>query len=164
MKSHSRSMLITAIVAYAIVTTACAARAQVPTPSTVVATLSLSTMPNQLPRRLRSRTVRSLPSEVLPTSRRLTRATARRSSILPARRSLQVRRRPRGTSPDSGPRRSRDLYPPDGDVTTIGGLVEKLQKFADGPDADRTGWIFGLGYDDARPDAHPTATTSTRSR
>jgi len=50
------------------------------------------------------------------------------------------------------------LAPPDGDVETIDDLVEKLQEFARGPDAQRTGWIFGMGYDDAvlAEGRHPT--------
>lgn len=48
------------------------------------------------------------------------------------------------------------LAPPDGDVNTIDDLVAKLQAFAKGPDAARTGWIFGLGYDDALLGRHPT--------
>lgn len=41
------------------------------------------------------------------------------------------------------------LAPPDGTVNTIDDLVGKLQEFAAGPDVDRTGWVFGIGYDDA---------------
>ena len=48
------------------------------------------------------------------------------------------------------------LAPPDGDVNTIDDLVEKLKEFAAGPDVGRTGWIFGLGYDDALLGRHPT--------
>lgn len=48
------------------------------------------------------------------------------------------------------------LAPPDGSVNTIDDLVAKLQEFAKGPDAGRTGWIFGLGYDDALLGRHPT--------
>ena len=47
------------------------------------------------------------------------------------------------------------LSPPDGDVKTIDDLVKKLQEFAKGPDVGRTGWIFGLGYDDALLGRHP---------
>ena len=49
------------------------------------------------------------------------------------------------------------LAPPDGTVNTIDDLVAKLQEFAKGPDVGRTGWIFGLGYDDALLGRHPTA-------
>lgn len=48
------------------------------------------------------------------------------------------------------------LAPPDGTVNTIDDLVAKLQEFARGPDVGRTGWIFGLGYDDALLGRHPT--------
>ncbi len=48
------------------------------------------------------------------------------------------------------------LAPPDGTVNTIDDLVAKLQEFANGPDVARTGWIFGLGYDDALLGRHPT--------
>jgi len=48
------------------------------------------------------------------------------------------------------------LAPPDGSVNTIDDLVAKLQEFAQGPDVGRTGWIFGLGYDDALLGRHPT--------
>ena len=48
------------------------------------------------------------------------------------------------------------LAPPDGTVNTIDDLVAKLQEFAKGPDVSRTGWIFGLGYDDALLGRHPT--------
>jgi predicted amidohydrolase YtcJ len=47
------------------------------------------------------------------------------------------------------------LAPPDGTVDTIDDLVKKLQEFAKGPDVGRTGWIFGLGYDDALLGRHP---------
>ena len=40
------------------------------------------------------------------------------------------------------------LAPPDGQVETIDDLVAALKQFAEGPDVERTGWIFGLGYDD----------------
>ena len=51
------------------------------------------------------------------------------------------------------------LAPPDGNVETIDDLVEALLEFAAGPDVDRTGWIFGMGYDDAMlaEGRHPTA-------
>lgn len=50
------------------------------------------------------------------------------------------------------------LAPPDGGVKNIDDLVAKLQEFAKGPDVGRTGWIFGLGYDDAMlaEKRHPT--------
>ncbi len=48
------------------------------------------------------------------------------------------------------------LAPPDGNVNTIDDLVEKLKAFAQSPDAQRTGWIFGVGYDDALLGRHPT--------
>jgi len=47
------------------------------------------------------------------------------------------------------------LAPPDGRVNTIDDLVAKLEEFAKGPDAERTGWIFGMGYDDALLGRHP---------
>lgn len=50
------------------------------------------------------------------------------------------------------------LAPPDGTVNNIDDLVGKLQEFAKGPDVQRTGWIFGIGYDDAvlAEKRHPT--------
>ncbi|MBM3274959.1 MAG: amidohydrolase [Alphaproteobacteria bacterium] len=48
------------------------------------------------------------------------------------------------------------LAPPDGTVNTMDDLVAKLQEFGKGPDVGRTGWIFGLGYDDALLGRHPT--------
>lgn len=50
------------------------------------------------------------------------------------------------------------LAPPDGTVNNIDDLVAKLQEFAKGPDVGRTGWIFGIGYDDAvlAEQRHPT--------
>jgi predicted amidohydrolase YtcJ len=48
------------------------------------------------------------------------------------------------------------LAPPDGTVDTIDHIVELLKTFAAGPDVDRTGWIFGVGYDDALLGRHPT--------
>lgn len=48
------------------------------------------------------------------------------------------------------------LAPPDGPVNTIDDLVAQLQEFAKGPDVGRTGWIFGMGYDDALLGRHPT--------
>ena len=47
------------------------------------------------------------------------------------------------------------LAPPDGTVNTIDDLVAQLQAFAKGPDVARTGWIFGIGYDDALLGRHP---------
>jgi len=51
------------------------------------------------------------------------------------------------------------LAPPDGNVETIDDLVVALKEFAEGPDAGRTGWIFGTGYDDSilAEGRHPTA-------
>lgn len=50
------------------------------------------------------------------------------------------------------------LAPPDGGVATIDDLVAALQEFAAGPDVERTGWVFGIGYDDAvlAEGRHPT--------
>jgi hypothetical protein len=48
------------------------------------------------------------------------------------------------------------LAPPDGEVNTIDDLVAKLKTFADGPNVKLTGWIFGVGYDDALLGRHPT--------
>jgi predicted amidohydrolase YtcJ len=50
------------------------------------------------------------------------------------------------------------LAPPDGAVETIDDLVAEMKSFAEGPDVDRTGWVFGLGYDDAilEEGRHPT--------
>lgn len=48
------------------------------------------------------------------------------------------------------------LAPPDGAVNTMDDLVEKLKSFAGGPDVEITGWIFGIGYDDALLGRHPT--------
>lgn len=48
------------------------------------------------------------------------------------------------------------LAPPDGTVNTVDDVVEKLKAFAAGPDVARTGWIFGVGYDDALLGRHPT--------
>jgi predicted amidohydrolase YtcJ len=48
------------------------------------------------------------------------------------------------------------LAPPDGEVSTIDDVVAKLKTFAAGPDVKRTGWIFGVGYDDALLGRHPT--------
>jgi len=48
------------------------------------------------------------------------------------------------------------LAPPDGSVNTVDDVVDKLKAFAQGPDVNRTGWIFGIGYDDALLGRHPT--------
>lgn len=48
------------------------------------------------------------------------------------------------------------LAPPDGGVHTIDDVVARLEAFAASPDAERTGWIFGVGYDDALLGRHPT--------
>lgn len=48
------------------------------------------------------------------------------------------------------------LAPPDGDVNTVEDVVARLKTFAEGPDVKRTGWIFGIGYDDALLGRHPT--------
>ena len=48
------------------------------------------------------------------------------------------------------------LAPPDGDVNTIDDVVSRLKTFSDGPDVSKTGWIFGVGYDDALLGRHPT--------
>ena len=48
------------------------------------------------------------------------------------------------------------LAPPDGSVNTIDDVVAKLKAFAAGPDVEKTGWIFGVGYDDALLGRHPT--------
>jgi predicted amidohydrolase YtcJ len=48
------------------------------------------------------------------------------------------------------------LAPPDGTVSTVDDVVAKLKEFAAGPDVGRTGWIFGIGYDDALLGRHPT--------
>jgi predicted amidohydrolase YtcJ len=45
---------------------------------------------------------------------------------------------------------------PDGDVDTIDDLVARLQEFAKGDDINRTGWIYGMGYDDSILGRHPT--------
>jgi predicted amidohydrolase YtcJ len=47
------------------------------------------------------------------------------------------------------------LAPPDGGVNTIDDLVAQLSSFAEGPDVGRTGWVFGMGYDDALLGRHP---------
>ena len=48
------------------------------------------------------------------------------------------------------------LAPPDGTVNTVDDVVDKLKAFAQSPDVERTGWIFGVGYDDALLGRHPT--------
>lgn len=50
------------------------------------------------------------------------------------------------------------LAMPDGTVGDIEQLIAALRVFADGPDVARTGWIFGMGYDDAvlAEGRHPT--------
>jgi len=48
------------------------------------------------------------------------------------------------------------LAPPDGTVNTIDDVVERLKAFGAGPDVALTGWIFGIGYDDALLGRHPT--------
>jgi hypothetical protein len=48
------------------------------------------------------------------------------------------------------------LAPPDGTVNTMDDLVASLKTFAAGPDVERTGWIYGAGYDDALLGRHPT--------
>jgi predicted amidohydrolase YtcJ len=41
------------------------------------------------------------------------------------------------------------LAPPDGGVANIDQLVEVLEQFESSPDLSRTGWIYGIGYDDS---------------
>ncbi|MFM8533586.1 MAG: amidohydrolase [Acidimicrobiia bacterium] len=48
------------------------------------------------------------------------------------------------------------LAPPDGEVNSIDDVVAKLKVFGAGPDVAITGWIFGVGYDDALLGRHPT--------
>lgn len=50
------------------------------------------------------------------------------------------------------------LAEPDGVVNDIDDLVKALQDFAVGPDVVRTGWIYGMGYDDSvlAEGRHPT--------
>lgn len=48
------------------------------------------------------------------------------------------------------------LAPPDGTVNNIDDLVAKLKTFSEGEDVALTGWIFGMGYDDALLGRHPT--------
>ncbi|KAI9034697.1 metal-dependent amidohydrolase [Hyaloraphidium curvatum] len=47
------------------------------------------------------------------------------------------------------------LAAPDGPADTIDDIVRELTKFAQGPDVNLTGWIFGLGYDDSLLGRHP---------
>lgn len=50
------------------------------------------------------------------------------------------------------------LAEPDGKVGDIPTLINTLKEWAKGPDLNRTGWIFGMGYDDAvlKEGRHPT--------
>ena len=50
------------------------------------------------------------------------------------------------------------LAEPDGKVETIDDIVSALKEWKKGDDLNRTGWIFGLGYDDAmlKEGRHPT--------
>lgn len=48
------------------------------------------------------------------------------------------------------------LAPPDGEVETIDDVVAKLKTFSEGPDVAKTGWIFGVGFDDALLGRFPT--------
>ncbi len=48
------------------------------------------------------------------------------------------------------------LASPDGDANTVDDVVRKLQEFAKGSDVKRTGWVFGMGYDDSLLGRHPT--------
>lgn len=48
------------------------------------------------------------------------------------------------------------LAPPDGEVNTVDDVVAKLKTFAAGTDVEKTGWIFGIGYDDSLLGRHPT--------
>ena len=47
---------------------------------------------------------------------------------------------------------------PDGEANDIQGVIDALTEFAQGPDVDRIGWIFGMGYDDSvlKEGRHPT--------
>ncbi len=47
------------------------------------------------------------------------------------------------------------LAAPDGSANSIDDLVEALRGFAAGPDVGRTGWVFGVGYDDSLLGRHP---------
>jgi predicted amidohydrolase YtcJ len=58
-----------------------------------------------------------------------------------------------------GPRFGANLLaPPDGEVRDIDDLILKLQAVSKDPDVHRTGWIIGVGYDDATlaEKRHPT--------
>ena len=50
------------------------------------------------------------------------------------------------------------LAPPDGTVTSIADLQEKLREWEKGPVHEKMGWIIGFGYDDAqlKEQRHPT--------
>ena len=50
------------------------------------------------------------------------------------------------------------LAPPDGGVKNIDDVVSTLKEWAKGDDLKRTGWIYGMGYDDAMlaEGRHPT--------
>ncbi|HWR96288.1 MAG TPA: amidohydrolase family protein, partial [Arenimonas sp.] len=48
------------------------------------------------------------------------------------------------------------LAPPDGTVNNIDDLVAQLKTFSESQDVALTGWIFGMGYDDALLGRHPT--------
>lgn len=47
---------------------------------------------------------------------------------------------------------------PDGNANNIRGVIDALKEFAQGPDSDRVGWIYGMGYDDSvlEEGRHPT--------
>lgn len=47
------------------------------------------------------------------------------------------------------------LASPDGNANSIEELLDALRAFAVGPDVERTGWIFGVGYDDSLLGRHP---------
>ena len=47
------------------------------------------------------------------------------------------------------------LAPPDGDINSVDDIIGRLTEFAAGPDVDKTGWVFGLGYDDSLLGRHP---------
>ena len=50
------------------------------------------------------------------------------------------------------------LAEPDGKVGDVDTLITTLKKWSKGPDLNRTGWIFGMGYDNAilKENRHPT--------
>jgi predicted amidohydrolase YtcJ len=48
------------------------------------------------------------------------------------------------------------LPSPDGKADTIDALVAELEVFATSSEVARTGWVFGLGYDDSVLGRHPT--------